>query len=43
MALGAAEDFLDLQLADARKQVEIAEQALLGAGVSEENVKSGGK
>ena len=43
MALGAAEDFLDLQLADAREQVEIAEQALLGAGVSEENVKSGGK
>ena len=35
--------FLDLQLADAREQVEIAEQALLGAGVSEENVKSGGK
>lgn len=43
MALGATEDFLDLQLADAREQVEIAEQALLGAGVSEENVKSGGK
>ena len=43
MALGAAEDFLDLQLADAKEQVEIAEQALLGAGVSEENVKSGGK
>lgn len=43
MALGAAEDFLDLQLADAREQVEIAEQALLSAGVSEENVKSGGK
>ena len=43
MALGAAEDFLDLQLADAREQVEVAEQALLGAGVSEENVKSGGK
>ena len=43
LAVGAMEEFLDLQLADAYDYVETAEKALLNAGVSAEAVKAGGK
>ena len=43
LAVGAMEEFLDLQLADAYDYVETAEKALLNAGVSVEAVKAGGK
>lgn len=42
-AVGAAEEFLDLQLEDARDEVARTRQALLKLGVSEEAVTSGGK
>lgn len=42
-AVGAAEEFLDLQLADAKDEAVRAKQALLDAGVSEDAVTSGGK
>ena len=43
MAVGAAEEFLDLQLADAESQVEIAMQALEGMGLTREDIMTGGK
>ncbi len=43
MAIGAAEEFLDLQLADAKDEVERAFRALCAAGVAEESVNAGGK
>ncbi len=43
LAVGAMEEFLDLQLADAQEYVETAEKALLEAGVSKEAVSAGGK
>ena len=42
-AVGAVEQFLDLQLADAIDMVKCTRQALLDAGVSEENMAKGGK
>lgn len=43
MAVGAAEEFLDLQLADAESQVEIAMQALEDMGLTREEITTGGK
>ena len=42
-AVGAAEKFLDLQLADAKDDVRRAKQALLDVGVAEDDIMSGGK
>ena len=42
-AVGAAEEFLDLQLADAKDDVRRAKQALLDAGVAEDDITAGGK
>lgn len=42
-AVGAAEEFLDLQLADAKDDVRRAKQALLDAGVAKDDVTAGGK
>lgn len=42
-AVGAAEEFLDLQLADAKDDVRQAKQALLDVGVAEDDIMSGGK
>lgn len=42
-AVGAVEEFLDLQLEDAKDTVQNAVQALVSAGVSEETILSGGK
>ena len=42
-AVGAAEEFLDLQLADAKDDVRWAKQALLDVGVAEDDLVSGGK
>lgn len=42
-AVGAAEEFLDLQLEDAKDEVIRTKEALLDAGVSEEHITSGGK
>ncbi len=42
LALGAAEEFLDLQLVDARDDLEAAVKALVGAGIPEELARSGG-
>ena len=42
-AVGAAEEFLDLQLADAEDEVERTARALCAAGLPEEAVKAGGK
>ncbi|MBR1886672.1 MAG: primase C-terminal domain-containing protein [Schwartzia sp.] len=43
LAVGAAEEFLDLQLADAKDAVEKAFQALCAAGLTEATVSAGGK
>lgn len=43
LAVGAMEEFLDLQLADALECVQAATDALLSSGVSEDAVKTGGK
>ena len=43
MAIGAAEEFLDLQLEDAKDAVQSAMQALIDAGVDKEIVRDGGK
>lgn len=42
-AVGAAEEFLDLQLADAKDEVKRTKEALLDRGVAEEHIMSGGK
>lgn len=42
-AVGAAEEFLDLQLVDAKDDVRRAKQALLDAGVAEDDITAGGK
>lgn len=42
-AVGAAEEFLDLQLADAKDDVRRAKQVLLDAGVAEDDITAGGK
>lgn len=42
-AVGAAEEFLDLQLADAKDDVRRAKQALLDAGVAQDDITAGGK
>lgn len=42
-AVGAAEEFLDLQLADAKDEITRAKQALMDKGVSEDAITSGGK
>lgn len=43
LALGACEEFLDLQLNDARDDLEAAIKALVDAGIPEEVVRAGGK
>lgn len=43
LAIGATEEFLDLQLADAKDAVEKAFQALCAAGMTKEVVNAGGK
>lgn len=43
LAVGAMEEFLDLQLADAQEYVENAVKALKAAGVDEAAIKAGGK
>lgn len=43
MAVGATEEFLDLQLADALDEVNSTKKALLESGVAERDVSSGGK
>ena len=43
LAVGAMEEFLDLQLADALEYVENAKKALMAAGVDEAAIKAGGK
>ena len=42
-AVGAAEEFLDLQLEDAKDEVSRTQQALMELGVSEDDITSGGK
>lgn len=42
-AVGAVEEFLDLQLEDARDEVSTALSALVSTGVTENEVESGGK
>ena len=42
-ALGIVENFLDLQLADAKDAVSAAMDALIAAGISETEVRAGGK
>lgn len=42
-AVGAAEEFLDLQLADAKDEVLRTKQALMDVGVAEDDITSGGK
>lgn len=42
MALGAAEEFLDLQLIDARDEMERAVEALVSAGIPEQIARTGG-
>ena len=43
LAVGAMEEFLDLQLADAQEYVENAKKALMAAGVQETVINAGGK
>ncbi|MDO4651033.1 MAG: phage/plasmid primase, P4 family, partial [Eubacteriales bacterium] len=43
LAVGATEEFLDLQLADAEDAVEASVKALISAGVEEVVVRAGGK
>lgn len=43
MAVGACVEFLDLQLQDAKDQLQNAKKALLDAGVPEDAVRNGGK
>lgn len=43
LAVGATEEFLDLQLADAQDAVESAVNALIAAGVDEVTARAGGK
>ena len=43
LAVGAAEEFLDLQLADAKDAVEHSFKALCEVGVSEDTIYAGGK
>ena len=42
-AVGAAEEFLDLQLADAKDEIARTKQALMDMGISEDAIASGGK
>lgn len=43
LAIGAAEEFLDLQLADAKDEVERTHKALCATGLTEAAVNAGGK
>ena len=43
LAVGAMEEFLDLQLADAQEYVENTKKALMAAGVQETVINAGGK
>lgn len=43
LAIGAIEEFLDLQLADAEQAIEVAGKALMDAGVPEAAVRAGSK
>lgn len=42
LALGAVEEFMDLQLTDARDEVERSTEALISAGVPEDIIRAGG-
>ena len=42
-AVGATEEFLDLQLADAKDEIARTKQALMDTGISEDAITSGGK
>ena len=42
LAVGAMEEFLDLQLADAEEYLEAAEKAMVAAGMDEKDVKDKG-
>ena len=42
-AIGVTENFLDMQLADAKESVKNAEDALISTGVTKELISSGGK
>lgn len=42
-AVGAAEEFLDLQLEDAKDEVAVTRDALKNLGIAEEDIMSGGK
>lgn len=43
LAIGATEEFLDLQLADAKDAMESAVKALINAGIDEVTIRAGGK
>lgn len=43
MAVGAVEEFLDLQLADAQEEMARARKALKDAGISDADISAGGK
>lgn len=43
LAIGAVEEFLDLQLQDALDELERCQNALISSGISEQVVKGGGK
>ncbi len=43
MAVGAMQEFLDLQLEDAKDQLAAAKKALEESGVSEDDIRTGGK
>lgn len=43
LAVGAAEEFLDLQLQEAADELEAAKKVLLDAGIDAKNIKAGGK
>lgn len=43
LAIGAIEEFLDLQLVDAKQDKEDAEKALVAAGIAEATVKAGSR
>lgn len=43
MAVGVAEEFLDMQLADAQQEVTATREALIRAGIDEKDISAGGR
>ena len=43
MAVGVAEEFLDMQLADAQREVENTRRTLIAAGIDEKDISAGGR